>query len=287
MREHHTNMWLDADFERRLASRGISTFGDLLTRDPDLDLNKEGLPSWRQRVMFVLDDGEAGTKRIYVKRFHRPPLASQWRRITSGNLMRSTAGIEKRWIDELDAAGISVPQVVAFGENRQGCWEKASALALLEVPGKSLERWVLDHPGRAPRRMIEALGEFTRRFHDGGYIHRDFYLCHIFFVHRGTDLKCVTESDFVLIDLQRIMKDPWRRTRWIVRELAQLNYSTPETTAGLKERLRFLKSYLGCARFDRAAIRKLISQINRKTRRIAAHDRRRRLQSSSARGGAL
>jgi len=85
-----------------------------------------------------------------------------------------------------------------------------------------------------------------------------------------------------LIDLQRVRwPGPGKvRRRWIVKDLAELNYSAPAEAISRTDKLRFLRAYLalGSARQagrlpDRA--RKLAGDVVAKTRRIARHDARR------------
>ena len=60
-----------------------------------------------------------------------------------------------------------------------------------------------------------------------------------------------------------------------MRELAQLNYSTPGCLMDARARLRWLKRYLDVRRLRRADHNALIRGIRYFTARIAAHDRRR------------
>jgi hypothetical protein len=121
--------------------------------------------------------------------------------------------------------------------------------------------------------MIEELARFVARFHQTGFVHRDLYLSHIF----------VDAADgrptFRLIDLARVFRPRWFRRRWVVKELASLNFSTPPTSATATDRLRFLRVYLGRDRLG-AADRRLIRRVVGKTGRIARHDARRRRRDS-------
>jgi hypothetical protein len=78
-----------------------------------------------------------------------------------------------------------------------------------------------------------------------------------------------------LIDLQRVQYRRWWRDRWVVKDLAQLNYSAPPEAISCTDRLRFLKTYLDVDRLGRRE-RRLIRRIVAKTARIARHDARKR-----------
>jgi hypothetical protein len=160
--------------------------------------------------------------------------------------------------------------------------EWRSALLTAEVPGRSLEAWAKEwtrHDGaarQAPyppairpliRGVLPMLAELVGRFHGAGYVHRDLYLAHVFFDRDTQALR--------LIDLQRVLRPTLGRRRWIIKDLASLNYSTPPDLVSTTDRVRWLKLYLGLARLD-ARARRLIYRIVGKTRQIARHDARRR-----------
>lgn len=237
--------------------------------------DKIGLANWRERIAIDLAGEEGEPQRFYVKRFMNPPAQEQRRRRFSGHAKRSTAGVERYWIETLRADGIEVAEIAAFGEEMDGAREQRSVLVLAEVKGHSLEKWTEGREERAPRTLVNQLADFVARFHQRGYIHRDLYLSHIFL-----DGDAEAPERLTMIDLQRIMQNPMRKKRWIARELAQLAYSTPEEVAGLRQRLRFLKRYLGGQSLRSSAARAMIRRIMRKAARIAAHDAKR-----LARGG--
>ena len=250
-------------FAGALASAGIDTLDDLFGLTGGERLNKATLPSWRERLRVSLP----GVGTCYLKRYSSPPAAVQVRRMLSGHLNQSTARIEWNQIRRLETDGIDSVRWVAFGEELAGPWEQRSAVLTAELPGESLERYVERCPGRVARGWGHSLAEFVARFHGAGYVHRDLYLSHVF-----VDV-AERKPVFRLIDLARVMK-PWlRRRRWIVKDLAALDYSTPAVFATAADRLRFLQTYLGVEHLG-PRDRRLVRQIARKTRRIARHDAR-------------
>ncbi len=64
----------------------------------------------------------------------------------------------------------------------------------------------------------------------------------------------------------------WRRTRWIVKDLAALNFSAPARFVSLTDRVRFLRAYLSCEKLD-ARGKALARRVGAKTRRMAHHNR--------------
>jgi hypothetical protein len=248
-------------------------------------LDKPGLEPWRQRwrIAFLEPDGARGT--YYLKRFSRPPFRRQLERWRGGHWWGSTAGIEFENARQLARAGIPAAEAVAFGQDTVGPWERRSFVLLREVPGMSLERWVPDNlspagPGvdRARRReRIDQLARLVAGFHRAGFVHRDLYLSHIF-VRAATaevsENEGPSRDEFRLIDLQRVFRPRWRRRRWVVKDLAALNYSTPADRVGPWERLRFLCRYVrSCDRFGPA--RELARRVQAKTAWMTTRNRQR------------
>jgi tRNA A-37 threonylcarbamoyl transferase component Bud32 len=240
---------------------------------PARKFEKATLPDWRERLAVDLADERGLSRRLYVKRFQRPPGREQRRRILAGHAWKTTAGVERHWIEALRADGVAVPVLAAFGEDRAGLRERRSAIVLEEIAGVSLERWVVENPNRAPVAVVRALGEFVARFHGKGYIHRDLYLSHVF-IDEST-MGASGAPAFALIDLQRVMRRPFRHARWLARDLAQLDYSTPASVAGPRERIRFMRAYLNVKSLRRPGARALIRRIVRMSERIASRQERR------------
>jgi heptose I phosphotransferase len=118
------------------------------------------------------------------------------------------------------------------------------------------------------RAMIRRVADLTRRLHGAGFNHRDWYLCHIF-VRQEVD----GSWQLRVLDLQRVDRRRWLRYRWIVKDLAALNYSALPGIVTAGDRARFLKAYLDDARRLREH-RGLIRAIVQKTARISRHDAR-------------
>ena len=107
----------------------------------------------------------------------------------------------------------------------------------------------------------------ARRMHGRGAHHQDFYLNHILWCGEPEHL------DLRVIDLGRVGFARRLSRRWIVKDLAQLDYSARGLSC--TDRLRFLRLYLG-RRFT-SADRWLVRRIMWKSRQIAAHTEKHRL----------
>ncbi|MCA9253055.1 MAG: lipopolysaccharide kinase InaA family protein [Phycisphaerae bacterium] len=268
--------WIDANHADLFAQNNIASIDDLFAA-AGTKLHKATLPSWRERVAVDLQDGQGATHRFYIKRFHRNTPKRLLTSVLPGKRATSPARVERDWIMRLASEGIAVPKVASFAEESLGSGGSRSALVLAEMPGESLEKWVLRQDGLASKGLICAVAELARAFHGNGFIHRDFYLSHIFLTNDSD-----TEPDLALIDLQRVMHKPLRFERWRNRDLAQLDYSVPKHIAGVRQRVRFLRTYFQVRSLRRAGLARTIKAIAAKSAQIAAHDRRRAARTTKA-----
>jgi tRNA A-37 threonylcarbamoyl transferase component Bud32 len=234
----------------------LSDFASVFRFDGGESLDKPGLATWRDRRRVVLRDTAGEPHTFYLKRYVRPPLRQQIRRILTGRPRVSTAGREWRAISALAEAGVSVPAPAAFGQKMRGWLERRSFLVLEPADGESLERWLPDHwrrraadsDARRQHRLTRALARAVGAFHAAGFVHRDMYTSHVFVA--GLDEAPDAPPRVTFIDLQRVFRPRWRRIRWVVKDLAALYYST-EPVASRTDRLRFWRVYLATVRRGR------------------------------------
>lgn len=239
---------------------------DALFRAPsEISLTKPGLEVGRERLRLTLRDAAGGQHVCYLKRY-----TGISTRLSCRISKSSKAQIEWENLCELNARGIPAPEPIAFGQSVTPKGSR-SALLMRAAPGRSLEQWLAEDlrlNGRA-RELSKRLAVLIRRFHDTGFVHRDMYLCHVFW-----DPDAATESSLHLIDVQRVTRPNWRLMRWIVKDLAALNYSASCVGLSRSRRLDFLKEYLGACKLD-AMARRLAYRIAGKTMQIERHDARR------------
>ncbi|MCP4593259.1 MAG: hypothetical protein GY842_21180 [bacterium] len=278
-----------------LKASGWETLDDLFAVPNDGSLSKAGLPPWRERLRVRLAASDGQTVEVYIKRFRGVPLSQQLQRWWTGAPAHGTAWTEWKWLGELARADLGAPEPIAYAEEVTFGWERRSALVMGAARGVSLERWCAEHRTALPQSVLASLAELVARFHSLGIAHRDLYLAHVF-AHGLEEAK----PELSLIDLQRVIEMGWRARRWMVKDLAALNYSTPPWAASPRARLRWLKWYLrmrkslsewecaehvgdclavahgaGAARLRRQE-RVLARWISGKTEQIRRHDARRR-----------
>lgn len=223
----------------------------------------------RTITKLALKDGEGMVHTFYLKRHQSSrPISSIIKR------WKSSSEGRREWANILafHRAGVPTMVPVAAGERRSFLSEESFLLTLNLEGYEPLEQWTPTHLSlpenrerfMLKRELIRKTALLTRSMHDAGFYHRDFYLTHILLrqMREGIDLR--------IIDLQRVIRYPCLKRRWRVKDLASLSYSSPGEVFTGKDRLLYLKFYLGVIKFSEAD-RRLIKIIQRKTGRIDKH----------------
>jgi len=258
-----------------LERQGLRRFEDFFARAAGESLRKATLRGHRERIRLRLNDGQGTERTFYLKRYSRPPLGEQLRRVREASPFRGSAWREARFAMRLTRLGVPTIRLAAFGEKMVGPWEKASFMMSEEVPGESLEK-LADrvHMGQAPAppwedrvEIIRQLAVIAALLHHHGLFHRDLYLSHVFW-SRNADGGIV----LWLIDLARMLQKPVCRRRWQVKDLAALHYSAPAGLVTRADRLRFLYYYGAALGRPGDPGRELMAAVARKSQRMAMHD---------------
>lgn len=263
--------WACSEFTEDLRALGLHTLQDVFAFQDGIALTKKELTPWRNRMEFVLPRKNI---RCFLKRYEHPPKMVQIRNWLCHHQRALTAEYDVLPCRPLNQNGIGTYQPIAYGGRWNGLWEDRSFAVLREIPdAASLEKKLpacFSPPTSSQTRkqrqdFIDSLADFARCFHESGYCHRDFYLCHIFHTSGGY---------FSLIDLQRAFKPKWFRKRWILKDLSQLYYSAPGDAVSRADRLRF---YLRYMRKDMmtAGDRRFIGRLKRRAWLMADRDIRR------------
>src|SRR5205085_6064222 len=182
------------------------------------------------------------------------------------------------------AQGIPVPAVVAVGE-LLGRWcrlqsflvveelsgmlalHQAIPLASQQLDPATFRRWKAG--------LATEVARLCRRLHDQQTFHKDLYLCHFFIPRRDTAHVPDWAGRVHLIDLQRLRRHRFTWLWWLVKDLAQLLYSSEQDGVDVHDRLAFWRAYLG-GRRDTWSGRLLRRLVLLKGRRYRDHNSKRR-----------
>lgn len=266
--ETSSNCYIKNEYLDLFRSMSLTDFNSFENYNGGTDLVKASLDSFRRRVRFTCDENG---QTFFLKYYTRPPIGKQIKNWLNHREIRSMSFSDMGPVDELNSAGINIPEVVAFGEDFGCLFEKRSFIVTAKILGEALERKLpscfesREHYNNNERiAFIVKLADFARRFHKTGYRHRDFYLAHIFWS---------IDNGFYLIDLFRAFK-PCMSERYRIKDIAQLYYSCPSSVFTRVEKLRFYKNYAEVEKLktkDKNFIRKVI----KKAVKMARHDKKR------------
>ncbi len=252
---------------------GLSRVEDFFSASGNA-LSKPGLGK-RYRAKLGLKHA-SGLCSVFYKRYAGEQLRSLVQRWLEDGVRLPIACREVRVSEALQSVGIATFKPLAWGW--QGTWgrHQKSFVVMSELEGKSLERWLAESPLSESHSdwikkkiLVGNVAALARRFHGAGWFHRDFYLCHIFIEESGSDIK------LSLLDLARVFRPRWRIERWLIKDLAQLDYSTPRQTFSRAMRLRFAKLYMGCDRLS-PSHKSLLRKIAQRSKSIANREMQKR-----------
>jgi heptose I phosphotransferase len=199
---------------------------------------------------------------VYLKRHYRLPwwhglLALLW---PNGDW--SPAMQEWEHLERARSVGLPVPVAAAGGEFI-GPWgrlqsflaveELTGMLALHEAIPLAAQRLDAITFRRWKRGLIGEMAALARRLHDRRWFHKDLYLCHFYIAEDDTRGLPDWPGRVRLIDLHRLAQHSLTRPWWLVKDLAQLLYSSDVPGVDVRDRLTFWRQYLGEARRRRAA----------------------------------
>jgi heptose I phosphotransferase len=228
----------------------------------------------RNTVKLVLDEGH-GQSTFFLKR-HAAPSVKEYLKLLIRFSWPKSAFNEWRAIIRFHQVGIPTMVPVAAGVKRNSLGiakqsfvltrEISNAHRLDHYLAKWLRRPLSKEEIQRKRRLIRQLARLTRKMHIMGLNHRDYYLCHIFIRTTEESRDC----ELFIVDLHRVDIRKKVGNRWIVKDLAALNFSSLDLPIHTTDRMRFFKLYLQKVRLDKKSCR-LLRQISKKTKRIARH----------------
>ncbi|HEV8341186.1 MAG TPA: glycosyltransferase [Candidatus Binatia bacterium] len=243
--------------------------------------------NWDKRIFLLkLQDSDKSVT-LYSKRHRSRLTLLDWYRWLVGKKIM-TGGM-KEWenILRFHARGLPVVTPVAAGERIFSGGIKGSFVVTYGLD----EFMPLDNYLKAAfpipleqarlkekRTLIRAVARLTRRMHWEQFNHRDYYLCHLFVRREGEG-----EPELRIIDLQRVGHRKFPLRRWLIKDLAELHYSSLAVPLTDWDRLRFYAIY-SWKEENRIVRRKRVGRLLKWSQAIAAHDARHQRRRSAQRG---
>lgn len=259
----HEGLLVNENFLNLLQSNALAGFRHLIDFDRGHLLKKNQFRS----IVRIDVDG----KTFYLKR-HFWPWKEKLKSLLPG-LRTEDAVNEWNNMLLLNDLGFRSMTPVAFGEEKKFGLPHAS-ITLTEsiTAAEKLETYIPGHflPPLGlkkvfqKRALIQKVASVAKKLHDSGLNHQDFYLGHLF-IRPG-------DNEIFIVDLQRMHRREKISPRDMIKDLAQLLYSSQQT--GVLTRtdfMRFAHIYFGESRLN-STHKKLIRKIIAKKNRIARHD---------------
>jgi len=257
--------WINPAYRPLLAASSLDSYDAIAAWNPTDDfIAKQGRSTGRYRI-------EVGGRALnmYVKKHMR---LSWWQR-TFGSTAGYPGPSEQANIDRVAALGVRVPETIFAGaDGAATCGSLFATRALdgylplhLYIAGP-LSKLSAVARRRRKQSLVRRMVDIARRLHEARLYHRDFYLCHFYL---RDDVDCDDGFDLVLIDLGRLLES--RLTRWKIKDLAGLLFSSEVAGVTRADRMRFFKQYVGMEKLD-AATKRLARRIEAKAERYRRHN---------------
>jgi len=218
-----------------------------------------------RRIELRLPDGSSLA--AYLKCFERvPPRPYRW--LGWGRRMENGRDALNEWhqILALRQLGFRTATPIAAGWQPVGQAGTIQCFVITaEITGavSGYAYWAATNAAQH-RVLIRRIADLARRFHQAGFIHKDFYLDHLFVAERAG------EPEVTLIDLQRVLGPRTFRPRWLVKDFGSIWFSLEKAGANRAGLMRLFKLYLA-GRPAGAAERKFLKKCLKKAARLHRH----------------
>ena len=244
---------LNADFEQAIGDNGLLDFDAMMGLDRG-EVVKHAIAQ-RKTVVFTLRDAS----RAYLKRHFATGFFTALKNLLSPE---PTAFDEFENIIAFLRAGLPTVVPIAAGCRRGASFLVTEALEGCMRLDDYLEQTKLAAAARAE--LLCRLAGLIQKMHAAGFNHRDLYLCHI--LRDG-------QRNLYIVDLHRVQQRAAVPERWLVKDIAALNYSAPAGIISRTDRLRFLKAYLGTKRLS-GRDKLFALKVLKKTQKMVEHNKR-------------
>ena len=216
----HGRVLVAAEFASLLRANGLDSFDAIMSlAGGRVARNFPG----RRTVRLELKTDAGAVQAVYLKRYEADYL-SGFRKLLRW-LRWPGAGDEamQEWqaLHAVQALEIPAAVPIAVGQERVGGLVRRSFLMTAEIAGAvEGHTWMAALPTEERRQFLRRVAMLARRFHGAGLAHKDFYIGHVLVA------PVAGAPELFLIDLQRVMKPSWFRSRWLLKDLGAMAYST-------------------------------------------------------------
>jgi heptose I phosphotransferase len=227
---------------------------------------------------------------VYLKRHYRLPW---WQGALAAVFPAwgwTPAEQERRRLAWASEQGLPVPRVLASAEYiGPGC-RLQSMLAVEELGGMlpineamplAVRRLSPREFARWKRGLVVELARLTNLLHSRKHFHKDLYLCHFYIPERFTRICPDWKGQVHMIDFHRLAGHPLTWPVWLIKDLAELLYSSEVVEIGPRDRLRFWRCYLS-GRSTGPFLACLKFFILAKWRRYRSHNLKRKLRQQAS-----
>lgn len=190
-----------------------------------------------------------GNEHYFIKQHEGVGLKEILKNLCFLRLPVVSAKNEWRAINKLQELGVPTARVFGYGERGVNPALRSSFVLMQDLtPSVSLEDLTKTWPKAPPEPQLKwaltkEVARISRVMHQNGINHRDFYLCHFLL-----DTKKGIQPDqltLFLIDLHRAQMRSLTPTRWIIKDLAGLYFSSMQIGLTERDLYRFIKVYTG------------------------------------------
>ncbi len=150
----------------------------------------------------------------------------------------------------MEKIGVQTMTIAGYGLRGNNPAKLQSFIITEEIENSiSLEELVLDSTQPAPtvqqkRAIIKKVAEIARAMHQHGVNHRDFYICHFLLPTIWLEQENPgIEPPLYVIDLHRTQLRESLPTRWLLKDLVGLHFSSMDAGVTMKVRWRFICCY--------------------------------------------
>jgi len=206
-----------------------------------MSLEGERFKAQKRRDTFkVILDG----KNYFIKKHYGVGWREIFKNLFALKLPIISAKQEWLALEHLEKLKIPAAKNIAWGEKGLNPAEKESFILTEEITDfTTLENFcknwqTLPNYIQVKRSLIKAVAITTKKMHEGGMNHRDYYTCHLLLKNHS-----LQQPILYIMDLHRAQIRKKMPLRWLCKDLAGLYFSSMEIGLTQRDILRFIKIY--------------------------------------------